>query len=109
MLVPAVESKDKHMSYPLLRTQHCYPIRIKKKLQFIIPVRKLGAIKTTYHERWPIGLDGERESKECVCFCPLDEYVAHMHRHTYKQCVAQGQCFKRSTSGLNSEVFLLLE
>ena len=41
----------------------------QQKLTFISSMQTLGAIYKTYQEWWPIGADGERESRESMLKC----------------------------------------
>ena len=44
-----------------------------QKLIFLSSVRTLNAILMSHQVRWPIGTDGEKESKESVLLAHLDD------------------------------------
>ena len=45
----------------------------QQKVTFINSVLTLGVIKKTYQERWLIGMDKERESRESMLSAQLDD------------------------------------
>ena len=52
-------------------THQCRPT--SKKFTFTNCVRMLGAALKTYYERWLVGMDGDRDSRESMLSTGLDD------------------------------------
>ena len=65
-----------HMDTPVLTKQ--------QRLIYISSVQTLDAVKRTYQERWQIGMDVERVSRESVLSTQLDDY--------YRICINNVVC-----------------
>ena len=47
----------------------------QQRLTFISSMQTLDAIWSIYQEQWPVGTDGEKESRESVLLASYDDYI----------------------------------